>query len=115
VRRRRPPPVVDVDTQRLLFYRAEEWASEADWWAAREAWQDAGGVVPLTTGEDVERAAPWSWGACMHTYADPEDWRAALHAWEDQHGRLAIDPDAPFEPNGRGMYDHRTGLWSGSL
>lgn len=113
--RRRRPLVAYVDTQRLLSYRAEEWASEADWWAAREAWQDAGGVVPLTTAEDVERAAAWAWHAGMNTYADPEDWRAALHAWEDVHGRLLFGPDAPFEPTGRGMYDHRTGTWGGAL
>lgn len=112
MRRRRV--LIDVDNQRLLSYRAEEWASEAEWWAAHEAWHDAGGA-PLTRPEDVERAEAWAWHACMDRYADPEEWRAALHAWEDQHGRLTIGPAAPFEPSGRGMYDHRTGRWSGSI
>lgn len=116
MRRRRVVRGTDVATvERLVAYRAEEWASEEEWWAAREAWEAAGNTFPMTTAEDAERAAAWDWHRHMHRFRDPDEWRAALHAWEDEHGRLRLAPAAPFEPFGRGIYDHRTGLWRQSI
>lgn len=95
--------------ERLIAYRAEEWDAEPDWWAAREAWEAAGGVLPIDGPEDVEHTAAWAWRP--GDWSDPDEWRAALRTWEDEHGRLRISPDAPFEPRGRGLYDYRTGQW----